>query len=158
MLSINHCRMHGKWAIRCCVPMVHLWIISQIETPRNIFNSFCWFDLRPLKIIIDETWKNLDEEAWVEKYVTVPQNNFKWKPSGMNDAVCIMSYGTKIWVPLIGVIGYIIYALAFVTRQLCGTQYVPKTLSLANFTGLWRINHTSKKWNVLNKTEKRFYY
>jgi hypothetical protein len=93
----------------------------------------------------------------VEKYVTVPQNNFKWKPSGMNDAVCIMSCGTRIWVPLIGVIGYIIYALAFVTRQLRGTQYVPKTLSLADFTGLWRINHPLKKWNVLNKTEKSFY-
>ena len=57
----------------------------------------------------------------MEKYVTVPQNNFKWKPLGMNDAICIMSCGTRIWVPLIGVIGYIIYALAFVTRQLRGT-------------------------------------
>jgi hypothetical protein len=48
MLSLNHCRMHGKGAMRCCSPMLYLWIISHIETPRDIFNNFWWFDLRPL--------------------------------------------------------------------------------------------------------------
>jgi hypothetical protein len=37
MLSLNHCRMHEKGAMRCCVPMLYLWIISHIETPRYIF-------------------------------------------------------------------------------------------------------------------------
>jgi len=70
MLSLNHCRMHGKRAKRYCVPMLRLWIISHIEMLRNIFNNFWWFGLQPLKIIIDETWKNLDEKAWVRKYTT----------------------------------------------------------------------------------------
>jgi hypothetical protein len=58
MLSLNHCRTHGKGAMRCCIPMLYLWIISHIETSRDIFNNFWWFDLRPLKVTIDETWKN----------------------------------------------------------------------------------------------------
>jgi hypothetical protein len=36
MLSL----MHGKWVMRCCVLVLYLWIISHIETPKDIFNSF----------------------------------------------------------------------------------------------------------------------
>jgi len=61
--------------MRCCVLILHLWTISHIKTPRDIFNNFGQFDLLPLKIIIYETWKNLDEKVWVEKiyYITVKQ-------------------------------------------------------------------------------------
>jgi len=45
MLSLNHCRMHGKGSMRCCSPMLYLWIVSHIETLRDIFNNFWWFDL-----------------------------------------------------------------------------------------------------------------
>jgi len=85
--------MHGKGAMRCCVPMLHLWIISHIETPRDIFNNF-------------GGWKNLDGKVWIEKYVALLENKFKWKASWMNYTTCIMSCGNKIWVPLIGVTRY----------------------------------------------------
>jgi len=49
-----------------------------------------------------------------------------------------MSCGSKIWVPLIGVTGYISYAAALVTRQLGGMQYAPRTLGLADFIGLFK--------------------
>jgi hypothetical protein len=39
---------------------------------------------------------------------------------------------------LIGVTGYISYAPALVTRQLGGMQYVPRTLGLADFVGLFK--------------------
>jgi len=56
----------------------------------------------------------------------------------MNDPICTMRYGSKTWVPLISVTGYISYAPALVARQLSGMQYVPWTLGLANFTGLFK--------------------
>ena len=40
MLSLNHYRTHGKGAMGCCIPMLYVWIISHIETPRDIFNNF----------------------------------------------------------------------------------------------------------------------
>ena len=101
MLSLNHCRMHGKGAMRCCNPMLYLWIISHIETPRDIFNNFWWFNLQPLKVTIEETWKNWDETAWIDKYAALPQSNFKWKTQWMNDTICTISYGSKTWVPLL---------------------------------------------------------
>jgi hypothetical protein len=58
MLSLNHYRMYGKGAMRCCSLMLYLWIVSHIETPKDIFNNFWWFDLRPLKVTIEKTWKN----------------------------------------------------------------------------------------------------
>jgi hypothetical protein len=79
MLSLNHCRTHGKGAMRCCILMLYLWIISHIETPRDIFNKFWWFDLRLLKVTMDETWKNWDEKTWIDKYAALPHSNFKWK-------------------------------------------------------------------------------
>jgi hypothetical protein len=56
----------------------------------------------------------------------------------MNNAICTMSCGSKIWGPLIGVTGYISYAPALVTRQLGGMQYTPRTLGLADFIGLFK--------------------
>jgi hypothetical protein len=49
-----------------------------------------------------------------------------------------MSYGSKLWIPLIGVTRYINYAPTFVTRELDGMQYVPRTQWLADFTDLFR--------------------
>jgi hypothetical protein len=51
MLPLNHYRTHEKEALRCCIPLLHLWIVSHIETPKDIFNNFWWFDLEPLKIV-----------------------------------------------------------------------------------------------------------
>jgi hypothetical protein len=87
---------------------------------------------------MDETWKNWDEKAWIDKYAALPKSNFKWKAPWMNNAICTMSCGSRIWVPLIGVTGYISYAPALVTRQLGGMQYVPRTLGLADFVGLFK--------------------
>jgi len=87
---------------------------------------------------MDETWKNWDEKAWIDKYAALPRSNFKWKAPWMNNAICTMSCGSKIWVPLIGVTGYISYAPALVTRQLGGMQYAPRTLGLADFIGLFK--------------------
>jgi len=131
MLSLNHCRMHGKRAMRCCILILYLWIISHIETPRDVFNNFWWFDLRSLKVTIEETWKNWDETAWIDKYAALPQSNFKWKTQWMNDTIYTMSRGSKIWVPLIGVTGYISYAPALVIRQLGGMQYVLRTVNFS---------------------------
>jgi hypothetical protein len=87
---------------------------------------------------MDETWKNWDEKAWIDKYAALPRSNFKWKAPWMNNAICTMSCGSKIWVPLIGVTGYISYAPALVTRQLGGMQYAPRTLGLVDFIGLFK--------------------
>jgi hypothetical protein len=87
---------------------------------------------------MDETWKNWDEKAWIDKYAALPRSNFKCKAPWMNNAICTLSCGSKIWVPLIGVTGYISYAPALVTRQLGGMQYAPRTLGLADFIGLFK--------------------
>jgi hypothetical protein len=59
---------------------------------------------------MDETWNNLDEKAWVEKYATLPQSNFKWEVPCMNNTSCTMFCGGKRWVLFIGIIGYSGYA------------------------------------------------
>ena len=133
MLSLNHCKMNGKGAMRCCVPILYLWIISHIETPRDIFNNFWWFDLRPLKVTMEETWRHWDEKAWIKNYTALLQSNFKWKALWMNNTVCTMSCGSKVWVPLIGVTGYISYAPTLVTRLLGGMQYTPKNFGFSKF-------------------------
>ena len=155
MLSLNHCKMNGKGAMRCCVPMLYLWIISHIETPRDIFNNFWWFDLRPLKVTIKETWRHWDEKAWIKKYSTLPQSNFKWKASWMNNTVCTMSCGSKVWVPLIGVTRYISYAPTLVTRQLGGMQYAPRTLGLADFIGLFKHQPYLKEMELIRQDWER---
>jgi hypothetical protein len=40
MLSFNHCSLHGRGVMRYCIPLLYLWIISQIKIPKDIFNNF----------------------------------------------------------------------------------------------------------------------
>ena len=65
-----------------------------------------------------------------------------------------MSYESKIWVPLIDIIGYISCAPALVTRQLGGMQYAPRTLGLAYFTGLFRYQPFLKEMAVIRQDWK----
>jgi hypothetical protein len=69
----------------------------------------------------------LDEKVWAEKYMVLPQSNFRWKAPWMNDTICIMSCGNKIWVPLVGVTRYISYEPALVARQLKGCNMFVQT-------------------------------
>ena len=123
--------------------MHHYFIIHFANRP------FWWFDLQPLKIVTNETWKNLDEKAWVEKHTTLPRSNFKWKTLWMNNISCIIYCGSKIQAPSIGIIGYIGYALALVMRQLGGIQYMSRTLGLADFTGSFRNQSSLKELKVI---------
>jgi hypothetical protein len=79
-------------------------------------------------------------QNWV---TTLPQSTFKWKASWMNNVICTISYGSKIWIPLIDITRYICYAPALITRQLGGMQQ--RTLGLANFTGLFRFKPFSQR-------------
>jgi hypothetical protein len=76
----------------------------------------------------------------------------------MNNMVYIMSYGSKIWVPLIGVIGYINYAPVFVTRQLGRMEYVPRNLRLIDFTSIFRHQSSLKDMELIRQDEKDFYW
>jgi len=41
-------------------------------------------------------------------------------------------------VPLVGITGYVSYAPALVVRQLGGMQFVPRTMGIAQFVGLFK--------------------
>jgi hypothetical protein len=69
----------------------------------------------------------------------------------MNNTVCTMSCGSKVWVPLIGVTRYISYAPALVTRQLGGMQYTPITLGLADFIGLFKYQPYLKEIGLIRQ-------
>ena len=49
-----------------------------------------------------------------------------------------MSCGQRCWVPLVGITGYVSYAPALVVRQLGGMQFVPRTIGMAQFFGLFK--------------------
>jgi hypothetical protein len=49
-----------------------------------------------------------------------------------------MSCGQRRWVPLVGITGYVSYAPALVVRQLGGMQFVPRTMGIAQFFGLFK--------------------
>ncbi|XP_011014864.1 PREDICTED: protein CFAP45, mitochondrial-like [Populus euphratica] len=66
-----------------------------------------------------------------------------------------MSCGSKVWVPLIGVTGYISYAPALVTRQLGGMQYTPRTLGLTDFFGLFKHEPYLKEMELIRQDWKR---
>ena len=137
-LSLNHCRLHGKEAMRCCIPLLFMLIVSHLETSKEVFNNFWWFNMRPLELVLTKEWSDLDEKAWVRKYQALPQSNFRWRAPWVSGSSYLMGCSDKAWVPLIGLTGYISYSPSLVARQFGGVQYVPRTWELAEYTGLFK--------------------
>jgi hypothetical protein len=40
ILKLNHYRMVGKGSIRCCEQLLYIWLISYIETKKQVLNNF----------------------------------------------------------------------------------------------------------------------
>jgi hypothetical protein len=50
----------------------------------------------------------------------------------------LVSCGQRRWVSLVGITGYVSYAPALVIRQLRGIQFIPRTMGIAQFFGLFK--------------------
>ena len=53
-LSLDQCRLHRKRVMRCCIPLLFIWIVSHLEILREVFNNFWWFNIRPLSLVLSE--------------------------------------------------------------------------------------------------------
>jgi len=71
IFTLNHCRRTGKGAMRCCTQLLYIWMISHIETKKLVFNNFWWFTQRPLKLVEEEEWGDLDNQGWVNMYKNI---------------------------------------------------------------------------------------
>ena len=138
ILTLNHCRKAGKGAMRCCTQLLYIWMVSHIETKKPVFNNFWWFTQKPLKLVEEEEWGDLDNQGWVDKLEGLPNSSFKWRAPWVTITKVLMSCGQRRWVPLVGITGYVSYAPALVVRQLGGMQFVPRTLGIAQFSGLFK--------------------
>ena len=113
-------------------------MVSHIETKKPVFNNFWWFTQRPLKLVEEEEWKDLDNQGWIDKLEGLPDSDFKWRAPWVTAVKVLMSCGQKRWAPLVGITGYVSYAPALVVRQLGGMQFVPRTMGIAQFFGLFK--------------------
>ena len=77
ILTLNHYRRTGKGAMRCCTQLLYLWMVSHIEIKKFVFNNFWWFTQRPLKLVEEEEWGDLDNQGWVDKLEGLPNSDFK---------------------------------------------------------------------------------
>jgi hypothetical protein len=138
ILTLNHYRRTGKGAMRCCTQLLYIRMVSHIEMKKLVFNIFLWFNQRPLRIVEEEEWRDLDNQGWVDKLEGLPSSDFKWRAPWVTTVNVLMSCGQRRWVPLVGVIGYVSYAPALVVRQLGGMQFIPRTMGIAQFFGLFK--------------------
>jgi len=86
----------------------------------------------------EEEWGDLDNQVWVDKLEGLPNSDFKWRALWVTIVKVLMSCGQRRWVPLVGITGYVSYAPALVVRQLGGMQFVPRTMGIAQFFGLFK--------------------
>jgi hypothetical protein len=139
-LSLNHCKKTSKGSMRCCVSLLFIWLASHIETETPIFKNFWWFNQKPLELFVSEEWENFFENDWKVKLQRLPLSIFNWRAPWMRNVASLMSCGEKPWVPLIGVMGYISYVPALVSRQHGNIQSVPRTVGITPFTGVYKGN------------------
>jgi len=66
----------------------------------------------------------------------------------------LVSCGQRRWVPLVRIIGYVSYALALVIRQLGGIQFVPRTMGIAQFFGLFKDPIAQKVLEIIKQDWK----
>uniref|UniRef100_A0A6N2NM30 DUF7745 domain-containing protein n=1 Tax=Salix viminalis TaxID=40686 RepID=A0A6N2NM30_SALVM len=88
IMTLNHYRKAGKGAVRCCTQLLYIW-------------------MKPLRIVEEEEWGDLDNQGWVEKLKAVPSGGLKWKAPWAKAMDVLMSCGQRCWVPLVGITGYV---------------------------------------------------
>jgi len=86
-------------------------------------------------LVEEEEWEDLDNQGWIDKLEGLPSSDFKWRAPWVTTVKVLMSCGQKRWAPLVGITGYVSYALALVVRQLGGMQFVPRTMGVV--THFW---------------------
>jgi hypothetical protein len=79
ILTLNHCRRTEKGAMRCCTQLLYIWMASHIKIKKPVFNNFWWFTQRPLKLVEEKEWGDLDNQGWVDKLEGFPNSDFKWR-------------------------------------------------------------------------------
>jgi hypothetical protein len=89
-------------------------------------------------LVEEEEWEDLDNQGWIDKLEGLPNSDFKWRAPWVTTVKVLMSCGQRRWVPLVGITGYVSYAPALVVRQLGGMQFVPRTMGIAQFFGLFK--------------------
>ena len=63
IITLNHCGRAGKGAMRCCTQLLYIWMVSHIKLKKPVFNNFWWFNEKPLRIVEEEEWGDLDNQA-----------------------------------------------------------------------------------------------
>jgi hypothetical protein len=76
-------------------------MVSHIKTKKLVFNNFWWFTQRPLKLVEEEEWGDLDNQGWVDKLEGLPNNDFKWRASWVTVVKVLM----KLWAKTLGALG-----------------------------------------------------
>jgi hypothetical protein len=62
-----------------------------------------------------------------------------------------MSCGQIHWVPLIEITGYVSYAMSFMVKQPGGIQYIPITIGVAQFSGLFKNLSTCEILEIIKQ-------
>lgn len=94
-LSLNHYRWHERGVMQCYILLLFMQIVSHLETSREVFNNFWWFNMRSLGLVLNEEWNDVDEKVQVKKQQTLSQSNFKWKAHWVSNSTYLMSCGDK---------------------------------------------------------------
>ena len=115
ILTLNHCRRTEKGAMKCCTQLLYIWMVNYIETKKLVFNNFWWFTQRPLKLVEEEEWGDLDNQGWVDKLEGLPNSDFKWRASWVTVVKLLM----KLWAKTLGALGGD-YRLCELCSCLCG--------------------------------------
>jgi hypothetical protein len=50
--------------MRCCVPLLFIWLVRHIETETLIFKKIWWFDQKPLILFVLKEWENFPNDDW----------------------------------------------------------------------------------------------
>ena len=72
-------------------------------------------------------WENFSKDDRRVKLQEIPQSNLIWRAPWMKNVACLMGYGKKPWVPLMGVTEYVSYAPTRGEQIRFGSVFIKKS-------------------------------
>ncbi|XP_057981272.1 uncharacterized protein LOC131166712 [Malania oleifera] len=131
--SLHECQVKRHTRMRCCVPLLYVWIMSHLPcTPGSFRTTYSTLRI-PLAEFETVQWeKHANKFEWKSRLRHLVSRGLVWQAPWMGPSNVIYRCGNLPWVPLLGPWGGIAYAPLMLRRQIGATQFIPMTHGLAN--------------------------
>ncbi|XP_057969467.1 uncharacterized protein LOC131158619 [Malania oleifera] len=144
--SLNRCQTRRRARLACCVPLLYVWMMSQLPCIQGLFRaSFSTIKIPLVEFEVARWEEHANRTEWKYRLQNLVSKGIVWQAPWIDQPKVIYRCGSLPWVPLLGPWGGISYTPLMFQRQVGAIQFIPMTHGLANARFTYEDDDSQRK-------------